>query len=299
MTANLGLLNGLPGTRDAANLGLLNGLAVTNVPTPIVLPSSVDSGAQAFVALTGDTTAHVKGAWSELLVTTADANCLYVQAHANPNNTQNTQMLLDIGTGAASTERVVIQDLNIGYAVDSGVPSARFPWSFLIPLTVASGTRIAGRIQSATVTAGPTARQGRVRIGTMRLSNALSVPTELDTIGANTAATRGTSVSTSFTQLTPGTKRAYQALIVNVGGTGDVLGTGTSTCTVASGAAGSEVPLISLSATSSTSEAITQGNPAQPFTIYTGHIPSGTRLSARFSASTSVTDVTLYGVPYA
>ena len=263
------------------------------------LPQQVDN--TALVTVTGSTTAHTKGAWSELIAsTTAQVDYIYFQGHTNSTNTVDTSMLFDIGTGAAGSETVRVADIAYGHQVNVGT-TGKYQTTMLFPMRVASGTRIAVRLQSGTVASGPTARTASIRIGTMSGAARSSMPTTLDTMGANTGSTRGTTVGSNntYVQVTSSTSQAYQALVLAVCGTGGTFTAGTSTFTVARGAAGSETDLFSVEAENNSLEWLRLGQTTQPFHTYTGHVPSGSRLSVKRSATLTTSDVILYGVPYA
>ena len=259
-------------------------------------PQQVETSTSAGVTVTGDATANTKGAWTELIASNdATSDWLLVDATQSANgNGVDTSYLLDIGTGASGSETVRIADIFCGYRPPS--TGGRRVQPFLFPLRVASGTRIAARAQGAVGS-----RAGTVTIATLSGAARSSMPTTLDTIGADTAASRGTNLPTSntYVQLTASTSRAYQALVVLQAGSGTSFNAvETSTFTIATGASGSEVDVYSVDL-STTNVEILHTPAFYLSSVYVGDIPAGTRLAAKQSIGRANRDVIVYGVPYA
>lgn len=126
---------------------------LTSTTVPVNLATSNITTYGAVTADTGGTEIdpgaddHAKGSWVEITAsTTADIKWL-IPMFGNKSNTARTNAawLVDIGTGAAASETVVVSDLLLitNAGEDSLVPSAYPP----LPVTIASGTRIAVRAQ--------------------------------------------------------------------------------------------------------------------------------------------------------
>jgi hypothetical protein len=249
-------------------------------------PQNVERTA-AGVTVTASASTNTKGAWTELIASTdADATWLYVKPIMTTTNASDTSFLLDIGTGAAASETVRIANIGCGYHNTVGP-------GFIFPISVPSGTRIAARGQS-----NITVRTCAVSISVLNDASAATLPTTLDTIGADTAASRGTNLPTSdtYVQLTASTSQAYQALVAVPTGTGNVFAGEDVTFTVASGGAGSETALTNFVIGSTTQEAL-PFTPPTFSTVYVGSIAAGTRLAVKQSIGRNYRDVILYGVP--
>jgi hypothetical protein len=255
-------------------------------------PTTVERSASTTV--TADAVAHTKGAWTELIASTdAASRWLFVDMVSAANAT-NTGMLLDIGTGASGSETVRIANIGAGH---KGLTNAFEVQStgMLFPLNVASGTRIAARIQAITAS-----RTATVAVSVLTDDGLHAIPTTIDTIGANTAASRGTNAPTSntYAQVTASTSQAYQALVPTfTGAVGNMANNPNITFTVGTGASGSEQTLTEFTVTETAGEVLGLAF-GQPVPLYVGHIPAGTRLAVKQSTGANYRDVILHGVPY-
>jgi hypothetical protein len=255
-------------------------------------PRTVERSASTTV--TADAVAHTKGAWTELIASTdAASRWLFVDVVSASNGT-NTGMLLDIGTGASGSETVRIANIGAGHKGSVVAQSVINSFSMLFPLNVASGTRIAARIQAITAS-----RTATVAVSVLTDDGLHAIPTTLDTIGADTAASRGTNAPTSntYAQVTASTSQAYQALVPTFTGATGTMANETSTFTIGTGASGSEQTLTEFTVSETNNELLGLGL-GQQVPIYVGHIPSGTRLAVKQSAARNYRDVVLIGVPY-
>lgn len=91
-------------------------------------------------------TVHTKGSWSELAAgTTYPCQLTMLAVYFPTTPTSESRWYLDLGIGAAGSERVVVPDLFIGTATSNAMRS-QFIGPF--PLTLPAGTRIAARAQS-------------------------------------------------------------------------------------------------------------------------------------------------------
>ena len=248
------------------------------------------------VTVTASATTHTKGSWSQLIASTSaqsDWLLVYADQGGTPSNGVDTSFMLDIGTGSSGSEVVRIENLFRGYtqASDTG----RHNPGILFPLRIASGTRIAARAQAAVAS-----RTGSVTVVTFSSAARSSMPTTLDTIGADTTATRGTNLPTNntYVQLTASTSQAYQALIAVPAASGTAFDADTSLYTIASGASGSEQALFTFNVATAAAERLSYDVPRLP-QVYDTHIPAGTRIAARQSVGRTYRDVIVYGVPYA
>ncbi len=110
-------------------------------PFPWALATSVeqagaDTANSTGTTITASSTANTKGSWIQLIASTSKKTVAILCGFAAPN----ANSLLDVGTGAAGSEVVLLANIN--------VPSnnAASPL-LLIALRVPSGTRIAARSQ--------------------------------------------------------------------------------------------------------------------------------------------------------
>lgn len=258
------------------------------------LRSPTVSGIQ---TLTPAGTANTKGSYTQMLASTsADCRMLRIELFANPSAANTKSFLVDIATGAAASEAVLVPNLGVQATIQFGLARS----VFFIPCRIPAGTRIAARCQCNTGTspenmfAQVTVYDGDVR----QLGGGGGV----DAIGADTATSRGTaitpgnsSVKSSYVQLTASTSNRYVGLfgVIDMGSpTG---GNFNQLLTdVAIGAAASEVIIIpdwwSQSWDSYIREPSIHYHPI--------NIPAGTRISARMSEGGTATGkgIIVYGV---
>ena len=248
------------------------------------------------VTVTANSSAHTKGAWSEIVASTsANASLLYVRVGGIGTGGANTAALLDIGTGASGSETAIASNIAIGSA-GAGASATSFIM-FAMPYKLPSGTRISARIQSV-VTGGETAT---VTVFVVDAGNYDATPASVDVIGASTANSQGTSfsgASGTWVQGIASTTRAYRAVGLVLSGHGGAMANVTdATFEVGVGAAGSEVSFGQLRHTYTTSETSTS---VIPFvSVFGRNIPSGSRLAVRhaIAANPSLYGFTLIGIP--
>lgn len=186
--------------------------------------------------ITANSTAHTKGAWTELIASTPEAaTLLWVTVASVGANATQTSTLLDIAVGGAGAETAIASDIPIGGA-DSA--SGGRTWSLALPIAVAAGARISARIQSV-VTGGKTAV---VTISTLTGGSHTPATSPLVTMGSSTATSAGTvTAAGSWTQITASTAAAYRYLIpVPSLDTATAAGT-TTPLEIGTGGAGNEV----------------------------------------------------------
>lgn len=137
--------------------------------------------------MTASATPHTKGAWSELIASTAeDSYGVWVFLQGLAISATDTSCLVDIGLGAAASEVVVIPNIDAGTA-DFANRGAKY---FFFPIFIPSGQRIAARAQAAMVSDLVT-----VAI-TLEKRNAYpDVYARVTDYGAVTASSRGTLVT--------------------------------------------------------------------------------------------------------
>lgn len=239
------------------------------------------------VTVTANTSAHTKGAWSELVASTSgNASFLVIRVTGIFANNVNTSTLLDIGTGASGSETALISNIAVGGAQDLPIH---------IPIKIASGTRLSARIQSV-VTGGKTAT---VQIWTFDMGDYAHAPTAVDVIGTSTATSRGTAMSGAsgtWVEITASTSNSYKAVCLvpcTNGGPAAIILTEFRLGTGASGAE-SEVGRTFVDFTNLESAM----SPGILSPLISGNIPSGTRLAVRHDIATgqSSYEVCLIGI---
>jgi hypothetical protein len=92
--------------------------------------------------ITAGASAHVKGSWTQLIASTTRRVGFIIASVGKPSST-SAVFLIDIGTGGAGSETVIVSDLERYICNTAWWTADGFP--FLIP----AGTRIAARCQSS------------------------------------------------------------------------------------------------------------------------------------------------------
>jgi hypothetical protein len=248
-----------------------------------------------------DAVAHTKGAYTELIASTSDDCTMLVVRLGNVNETGvSTGVLVDIATGAAASESVVVANLNAGFAANISGSGGFIGGTYYIPLAVSGGTRISARCSAET--GGNT-----VNVTLETYAGGNRTASAIDTIGAVTASSRGTDVVAGtneaeglWTEIEDSTANAYVGLMVAVGGAGDLSSSsGNLLIDIGTGAAAAETgigPLTNLVVGLTAAEVLLYHFPVIPVTAT---VSAGTRLAARISADNSNAqsmDVILYGL---
>lgn len=245
--------------------------------------------AAAGTALDGSGVANTKGAYTEFVPSTSFASS-YAELVQLVSDNSSLQILIDIATGAAAAEAVVVPNL-LHEATDTG--SAHTGGRHSLPLAIASSTRVALRFQWPSTGTTDEPEVALTLIG----AGSTSTPTSYTTYGADTTDSGGTQVDPggsantkgSYSQLTASTSGVIQALVFSTTVKGNTAygGNFTWAMDLATGAAASEVVLIpDLRATM---QSVTQ-NLSERSRTYVTYIASATRLAVR--ASCSATDAT-------
>jgi hypothetical protein len=240
----------------------------------IFLESSAD------VTVTANTSAHIKGAYSEIIAsTTSNASLMALVVGGISANAVDTATLLDIAVGASGSETPIVQNIAVGGASSLG---GGIRVNIPIPLKIASGTRLSARIQSL-VTGGKTAS---VQIFLFDSGDFATAPTTVDAIGTNTATSEGTvlsGASGTWVQATSSTARAYRAITLVPSIIGDVQNNLTLRFETGVGPSSSEQAFGSASAIYSTTESCQTGFASFP--LAGRNIPAGSRLAVQHDAT--------------
>jgi len=246
---------------------------------------------------TSDASAHTKGAWTEIISSTAAAAVrvvVYVRGA-----TSGRSFLLDIGTGAIASEAVAIGNLIIDSRENTVNSEHAYQMQFL--LAVPAGTRLSCRCQD-------NSGSGQLEVFVvLQGADSLAPPagTSLNTYGAVTASSLGTSITatsggeSSWVELTSSSAADLQAFYVMTGNNGATARAASRRfhCDIGTGAIASEVAVLE-------GMIYFQGNADEgmhpdfhgPYYV---SIPSGTRIVARGWASGGTSndfDIVLIGV---
>jgi hypothetical protein len=241
------------------------------------------------VTVTANTSAHTKGSWSQLISSTAaNASGVWLSFSAATTAT-DTATLLDIGTGASGSEAAIISNLAIGSSSAIRV---------LVPFKIASGTRIAARIQSV-VTGGKTAI---ITAQPVDLGDYATAPTSVDVIGTETATSKGTAfsgASGTWVEAIASTSQAYRGVVLVVSGHDATFGGQSGVLfSIGVGASGSEIEFGSAYMNLVANETVTPDSGFSTL-LFGRAIPSGSRLAVKHSitADPSKYGFCLIGIP--
>jgi hypothetical protein len=233
------------------------------------------------VTLTSGSTAGTKGAYTQLIASTAaDAYCLWIWARGVAVSAGDGRCLIDVAVGPSGSESVILPDLNFGAAPASNTAHERV---MAIPIYIPKGTRIAARCQrdtaSGTVTIGWMLDEQPVWPGTVG-----QVGTSY---GVNATNTRGVIITTgngaygSWQQIVASTTSPHRWWWPGIDGGGDTTQTNAA-CIVqlGVGAAGSEQVLGTWHFRATGTEDLC--GPHRPLPVY-NPLPAGVRIAARAS----------------
>lgn len=100
---------------------------------------------QASVTATAHATSHTEGNYAEVIAATSRPSyAIAISLNGTQTNTTATSCRVDIATGAAASETVIIADLLAGYSGATLGEGA----TYYFPIYIPSGTRIAARAQA-------------------------------------------------------------------------------------------------------------------------------------------------------
>lgn len=248
--------------------------------------------------ITSSATINTKGAWVQLIASTARHSYLLGIAHKNVD--ANQSYLWDIGIGAAASEKVIIPNL----LLNSNAASTFTTGYTILPYDIPSGTRISARCQSNGVSKGMNASLHLLSGGFV---SEVSETQPVVDYGATTASTIGTNVDSGavvntkgvYSQLTASTSQAHRGFFLCIAGNTNTATTQSFLLDVAVGASASEKIVLpnfhfrTITSISGTYSSLTPYFPIQ--------IPSGTRLAVRAQCSSATStnrqfDAVIYGV---
>lgn len=184
--------------------------------------------------------AHTKGPWLQAAASTPyDSGCLYIAIN-NDLDTSGERWFVDIAVGAAGSEQVVVSNLPIVNGSYKGPVTALF-----LPLAIPRGSRISVRSQSSE----SPARSLYMYVGIQAAHPLGLAPyTRCTTLGASEATTTYPAVAVrygtpTYTELVSATAMRAGAVVLLTCGT-TTSGYLRTQVTLATGAAGAEVPLL-------------------------------------------------------
>lgn len=260
-----------------------------------VLETATVIGVVESVIVTSGATAGVPGAWSEVhagVSATIDYLTVFCSTTALAN--ASSSMLLDVGVGPAGAEVVVIQSIPIGF----------FPSALLVapvaalPCSIPEGSRVAYRTRGESTRTSFSVNFSTVFGATagMRTANPIE-------FGADTSTCAGVKISNPPTTYTKGAwtevidSTPVRLIGIHISpGMNGVASAVNSSCMVdiGVGSAGNETVTISdVPMSVWSSETI-----SRPIMLVPCNIPSGVRVSARYSRTgTQRLDLVLHGVP--
>ena len=249
----------------------------------------VSSDMTTFANVTANASAHTKGAWVQLVASTAANADVLILNVACAANATNTAALIDVGIGASGAETVIIPNLAVGGSDGNG------SWYITLPVKIPAGSRLAARSQ--------TVRTGGVNIAVRAVLQSSAkyddAPTTVDVIGTSTATSEGVATVTNntYVELTSSSSQEYNAVVVVPSLTSTSTGATQLLVDLATGASGSETIAATHRLQTNTAEACSYRNPALLAGYAAGPFPSGTRFAVRVSAEAGNLDFCLVGIP--
>lgn len=253
--------------------------------------NNVTSG---FRTVSASATVNTKGAWTELVASTAeDYDALAVSFALSASNVSH---LIDIGIGAAGSELVVMGD------VHTSIANNITEW-VMIPKAIPAGTRISTRSQCSTAS-------GQYRAGVTGVKGGWYYPQgggDIVTLGANAADSGGTQIDSGATantfgawvQLVASTTNPIKAMCVRTGAINNAAATtGQALLQIGVGAAAAEVGLFEVPFAVG---AVGSSFGPMPPLWFPVSVPASTRVAARWmstitDATDRLMDVVVYGL---
>lgn len=239
-------------------------------------------------SLTSSASTNTKGSYAQFTASLGfTANAIEVNVIAGQANPR--AFLLDIATGAAASEVVVVPNLMVDNTLNTA-GSHTAASAFFIPLAIASGTRVAARVQCST------GSQSIEVSLTFAAAGGVAGVSSVSNYGANTGTSGGVQIDPggtidtkgSYAQITSSTSGVAQWVALNLGTRGNAAPSSARWCVdLATGAAASEVVLIPDARFVIGTNPGTMVPRSKAFLTY---IASATRIAAR--ASCSINDAT-------
>lgn len=240
---------------------------------------------------------NVKGAYTELVASTGFA-CDCVVVIINSPTGVARDWLIDIAVGAALSEVVVVGDLGF-----SGGSVLNTMDQYILPISIASGSRVAARCQSSNVAGGPTITaqvillKGLFPLALTRITGYGVTAADSGGISVDPGATINT--KGAYSQIIASSTNPIKALIAHWGSANTGRATATWKVDIATGAAASEVVKIAdvpLVCDITNDILLPQTTSLIPIAI-----PAGTRIAVRAQcdindAADRLLDAIVYGI---
>jgi hypothetical protein len=173
-------------------------LMQSQVRNSFLLTDRTPTAPGAGTTITANSSIHTKGTTPTTLIASTAADSYAIQVHIHNSATSNTatSTLLDIMTGAAASEVVLIPNLMAGWALSVAASNEWRTYTF--PIFIPSGTRLSARSQSLV-----TSKTCSVGITLMQR------PTQLGFVGSRVTAYGVTSASSYGILHTAGSTSTY------------------------------------------------------------------------------------------
>jgi hypothetical protein len=246
--------------------------------------TATSTGLQLAISATGNT----KSAWTQLnAATSADIDWLVIAFDLPAQSSIANAISLDIGIGAAGSEKVIFQDLTFYW--HNTVGGGRIA----VPLFIHKGSRVAVRWQSSSTNTSDIAAIN-IQGYTANFRGAAA----FESIGFVSASTAGTALTSgaintkgAYAQLVAATPRNYRGITWSVDGVGQ-FPSKPFLIDIAIGASGSEKIIMP-----NVAVRLDNGSPAELGAYIPRLIPAGTRIAARCQSTgaSAVMNLTMYG----
>lgn len=242
---------------------------------------------------TGNASANTKGSYTQIVAsTTFTSNSAVVSAMFGTNAIDGLAQLMDLATGAGGAETVVIPNLATDMARTGTGTAWACNFAAVLPWAVASGTRIAARVQG---NSGSRTISPNVQLVAAGSYTGISTFVDYGTNTADSGATQvdpgGTSnTKGAYSELTASSSAVTQSLLVMVTWQGKTTAPATFAnwaIDIATGSGGAEVVLMSdlrAAEIPCVSDTAAFNGRMQDFLTY---IPAATRIAARASCNTN------------
>ena len=249
-----------------------------NLPGAFVIDQGKDAQ-----SVTAGGTAHTKGSWLEITSSTsAIIGFLNITTALTHTSGSDSSTLMDIGTGSAGSETVIVPDIPVGHSLFAGFE--RMQHGFSIPVWIPASTRVAVRTQSVTASKSVTFSMHACGFASTAPTDWPGKTNTWEHIGINSSNSSGTTMSgTSWQTVIASTANTYQQIIpILHGGDNSSMGTD-QTMEIGSGAASSEVVKRKIYHRTGVAEKVDYQTPSQPVhaLLMQWTETSGTRLAAK------------------
>ena len=262
--------------------------------------ASTTTTSSAGTTITASATPHTKGNWTQLIANTGARSLGILIALDNTAVAATaTNMLLDIGIGAAASETVLIPDLAAGFILNENASNTFAAYYF--PIFIPSGVRLSARCQALIASDTVSCRihlfqrpQGAGWVGTRVTAYGVTSASSL-----GTAVTHGNNAYGTAAVISASTTNPIRYMQVGMQGNGDAsLNDGRVLADIRLGASTSIAgPLMGSTDTNVESVLMSAGN--QTLARMGFDLPAGQdlRMAGMFNASVNnVLDYIIYGV---